>query len=195
MDQPESDLLGPAYHHPGQAADVPGNRLAALGLAEMLAVRGKPCQADRPALAGRSGIDRPDVLAVVGRIGMVCRVHQHRLGIVIDGDVDRPAERKLDPGAGPAAAGEVVDDQLVEKGWLDCPGHGITFTPAPVLVLPLPPKDNSSWRSLRRSPPASFPLPGWQDLHPPPLPQPKPPRKVRRRKTSPIRDNALPRWH
>jgi hypothetical protein len=34
---------------------------------------------------------------------------------VVDGDVDGAADRPLDAQARPAAAGEVVDDQLVEQ--------------------------------------------------------------------------------
>jgi hypothetical protein len=40
-------------------------------------------------------------------------VHRDRLGIVVDRDVGRAAERELDAARGAAAAGEVVGDDRV----------------------------------------------------------------------------------
>ena len=42
-------------------------------------------------------------------------VQRHGLWVVIDGDVDVPAERLLDAGACTAATGEEVDHQLVRE--------------------------------------------------------------------------------
>lgn len=69
------------------------------------------------------GLDRvyvPHAFAQVRGVGVVCRVHSQRFGIVIDGDVDWAAESLLQAGAGTTAAGEVVDDQLIAQ----VKGHG-----------------------------------------------------------------------
>jgi hypothetical protein len=44
---------------------------------------------------------------------MVLGVQPDRLGVVVDRDVGRAAERPLDAERGAATAGEVIDDQLV----------------------------------------------------------------------------------
>lgn len=91
-------------------------RLAALGLAEVLAVRGEPREIDRPAARRLQRIDLPDVVADVDGAGVVHLVHPDRFFIVVDGDIDRTAQRRLDPGRCPAAAGEVVDDEPHHAG-------------------------------------------------------------------------------
>jgi len=55
-------------------------------------------------------------------VRVVDLVHGDRTGIVIDGDVNRPANSRLDAGGSAAAAGKVVDNDLaaeVERhlGW------------------------------------------------------------------------------
>jgi hypothetical protein len=61
-------------------------------------------------------VDLPDIVADVQRAGMVGLVHPDRLLVMIDGDIDGAAERGLDAGARPAAAGEVVDDDAAASG-------------------------------------------------------------------------------
>lgn len=87
-------------------------RLAALGLGEVLAVRTEPREPDRAPLGDGERVDIPHALAVVIRLRVVERVHGHGFGVVVDGDVDVPAERKLDAARGAAAAREVVDDEF-----------------------------------------------------------------------------------
>jgi hypothetical protein len=113
----------PAHRHPGQAADLLLHRLAALGLAEVLAVRAEPRQPHGPAGAHFAGVHVPHRLAQVQRLRVVRLVHGHGLGVVVDGDVDGPADGPLDAGAGTSAAGEVVDHQLVGQGQQELRGQ------------------------------------------------------------------------
>ncbi|MNT04881.1 hypothetical protein D3C72_1394780 [compost metagenome] len=111
-DHARPDQRGPAHRHPSQAPDLLVARLAALGLAEVLAVRAEPGEAYRPALHQVERIHIPHAFAVVLGLRVVHGVHGHCFGIVVDGDVDVPTEGQLNAAACTAAAGEVVDDDL-----------------------------------------------------------------------------------
>src|SRR5690606_26623701 len=115
----EHDDLGPyrgcvADGDPGEATDFLAHRRATLGLAEMLAVRAEPRQVNWAAVRDYARVYFPDGFAVMAGVGVVDVVHRHGFGIVVDGDVHRPAEPQFNAGGGPAAPGEVVDDQAVE---------------------------------------------------------------------------------
>ena len=97
---------------PGESADVAIAGLAALRLRVVLAVGREPEQPDRTAAAEPDRVDRDDVLLGMMRLWMVHPVHRERDRVVVDRDVGRAAEGLLDPGRGPAAAGEAVDDEL-----------------------------------------------------------------------------------
>ena len=86
--------------------------LATLRLAEVLAVWRQPHQANRSASGGFQRINFPDVLAIVLRRRMVCRVQCDRFGVVIDGDVRRTAEGHFDAERRAAAPSEGVDDEF-----------------------------------------------------------------------------------
>jgi hypothetical protein len=112
----------PADDHPRQPADMLQARLAALGLAVVRAVGREPGQGDPPAGADLYGIHGEDVFAVMAGQRVVGRLHSQGLGIVVDGNVDRAAERHFYAGRCTAAPGEVVDDQVIVEG--DLVGHG-----------------------------------------------------------------------
>jgi len=124
-------LGGPAQRHPGQATDALLDGFAALGLAEVLAIGAEPDQAHRTIARHLDRIDVPHALAQMRGVRVIRRVHGQCLGIVVDGDIDRAAECLLQAGAGPAAAGEVVDDQFiaqVERHGKEVALHGRTCT-------------------------------------------------------------------
>jgi hypothetical protein len=79
----------------------------------MLAVRREPGEPDGAAGDYRRDVDLPDALAKMAGLRVIHCVHRDRLGIVIDGDVDRAADRALDRRAGAATACKVVYDQFV----------------------------------------------------------------------------------
>src|SRR5690606_17680628 len=115
----QHDDLGPyrgcvADGDPGEAAYFLFHRRAALGFAEMLAVRAEPRQIDRATVRDHARVYFPYRLAVVAGVWVVDVMHGHGFWVVVDGDVHRPAEAQLDAGGGPAATGEVVDDQAGE---------------------------------------------------------------------------------
>lgn len=107
------------------AGDRPGERalalgalavaegLGAAGLGEVGAVGAEPDQRDRPAREHVLGPDVPDVPAQVDRVRVVDLVHGQRLRVVVHGHVRAAPDGLFDPGAGAAAAGEAIDDDLV----------------------------------------------------------------------------------
>lgn len=78
----------------------------------MLAIRRKPREPDRPALRDLARVDVPHRFAVVARLRVVYLVHRDGLGVMVDRDVDVPAERKLNAARRATAPGEVVDDDF-----------------------------------------------------------------------------------
>ncbi len=104
--------LGPAEHDEDESADALVERLAALGLTEVLAVGREVREADRAAFGDGEGIDIENVLAVVHRLRVVDAVHAEGLGAVVDGVVHVTAEGEFDAGGSAAPAGEVVDDEF-----------------------------------------------------------------------------------
>jgi hypothetical protein len=88
--------------------------LTALGFAEMFAVRREPRERDRSAFANIDWVCTPDRLAKMLSARMVCTMHRNRFGVVVDGNIDRSAERSFDACGRPSASGEVVDDESVE---------------------------------------------------------------------------------
>ncbi len=79
------------------------------------AIWAKPRQSDAPTFANRNRINRKDILAQVLCVRVVCLVHDHRIGVMVNGDIDRTPERHFNTRRRPAAAGEVVDDDFVVK--------------------------------------------------------------------------------
>jgi hypothetical protein len=51
------------------------------------------------------------------RARMIRRVHRHGFGVMVDRDVGRAAQRKLDAGRRAAAACEVVYDEVMHGCW------------------------------------------------------------------------------
>lgn len=124
-DHPRAHGGGVADGDPGQAANLLFHWLAALGLGEVLAVRAKPAEVDRAASGDGARVYLPHALAVVFGVRVVDLVHGDGFGVVVDGDINRPAEGQLDASGGAATAGEVVDHQAaeVEAGlWVDAVG-------------------------------------------------------------------------
>jgi hypothetical protein len=70
-------------------------------------------------------------------VRVVDGVHCQGFGVVVDRDIDRPAERGFEAGAGAAAAGEVVDYQLVAKVQLQGKGVALHAFLGPELVAGL----------------------------------------------------------
>src|SRR5579859_4323664 len=78
-----------------------------------------------------------DILAQVQRVRVIGQMHRERFRVVIDGDIDRAAERGLDPLACTAATGEVIyDDFAALLRWTvvnhlhnSCTRHKSTATP------------------------------------------------------------------
>ena len=99
----------PAQHHPCKAADLLGNGRAALGAAEVLAVRGEPRDVNRATGAQLCRPDRKHVFLQVQRIWMVRLVHGNRVGVMVDGDVDWTAERLFQRNTSATTTCEVVD--------------------------------------------------------------------------------------
>ena len=79
------------------------------------AVRAGPEQADRLIRRDLLGIDAKDRLAEVRSSGMVQAMHRYRLWIMVDGDINRPANTQLYSCACSAPAGEQIDEQLLAK--------------------------------------------------------------------------------
>ncbi len=124
--------LRPQDYNPCEIADRLLARLAALGLAEMFAVRREPSEryprqtreridldVARRIRSTQLGdkishdlyrIDLPDVVADMQGAGVVGLMHADRLLVMVDGDIHGAAQRGFDAGGCPAAAGEVVDD-------------------------------------------------------------------------------------
>ena len=97
-DHARASNSSPAQCNPGEAANLLLDGLAALGLAEMLAVRRQPDETDRTALRHLARVNLPDRFAVVLGFRVVGRVHGNGFRVVIDGDVDAPAERQFNAG-------------------------------------------------------------------------------------------------
>jgi hypothetical protein len=55
----------------------------------------------------------PHVLRQMHRLWVIRLVHRHRCRVVIERDVDRAPECRLDASAGAAATGEQIHDELV----------------------------------------------------------------------------------
>ena len=108
---PLRQALDPAHPDPRQAADRLLARLAALRLAEVLAVGAHPEEPDGSAGAHGAGVHVPDVLLDVVRVRMVDPVHGERDRIVVQGEVGIPADRGPDALGRAAAAREGIDDQ------------------------------------------------------------------------------------
>jgi hypothetical protein len=109
--------LRPEHDDPREVADRLLARLAALRFAEVLAVGAEPGELDR--LAAGPVTSRGSTCQMLLRMwrvrGMVGLVHPDRFFVVVDGDIDRSAERLLDAGRRAAAAGEIVDDEAAHR--------------------------------------------------------------------------------
>jgi len=114
-DDARPDLCRPPDHHPREAADMLLARLRALRAAKVGAVGREPRQPDLPTRGGLDRIDIPDRLAVVLRVRMVGPMHSDGVWIVVDGEIHMPPECGLDARRRAAAAGEIVDHELVEE--------------------------------------------------------------------------------
>lgn len=102
----------PAQRDPGQAADLLLHRLASLGLAEMLAIRRQPQQANRAARLDLARVHFPHRFAIVLGLRMIGRVHGHGLRVMVNCHINMPPKSQLNAGGGAAASGKVVDDDL-----------------------------------------------------------------------------------
>ena len=107
------DGLCPLHSHPREAANLLADRLSALGLGVMLAVRREPGESDRATGASLHRVNFPHVLCVMFRRGMVCPVHGDGCRIVIDGDVNASPYGDFNTGGSASATGEVIHDDLI----------------------------------------------------------------------------------
>ncbi len=105
-------LANPLQHHPRQGAGLPAARLAALGLAEVRAVRRGMEPADGAAGHVHARVGVPDILAVVLGQRVVGGVHADDQLIVVVGQGGIDAQGLLEALAGAAAAGEQVHNDL-----------------------------------------------------------------------------------
>jgi hypothetical protein len=87
-DHARANILRPTHDDPRKPADVLRHRLAALGLAKVLAVGREPRQSNRLAACHLNRIDAEDVFAVVLRRRVIRGVHRDSFGIVVDRDVN-----------------------------------------------------------------------------------------------------------
>ena len=92
----------------------------ALGFGEMLAIRGRPQQAHRPAGAGLHGVNIPHAGLNVLSVRVIRLVHEYRVRVVVDSDIDRPPGRQLDTRRRSTASGEAIDYELVHYCDLIC---------------------------------------------------------------------------
>ena len=99
-----------------QAANLLADRLAALGLAEVLAIRACPEQAHRLSVRDCQRIHLKHIAAEVARWRMVGSVQADGFGVVVDGDIDMAADGLLDTGGGSTATGKQIHDQLGVDG-------------------------------------------------------------------------------
>jgi hypothetical protein len=81
----------------------------------MLTIGRKPDSSDPPIAGDLEWIGMPDILPVMDCRRVIHPVHRERLPVVIQRVIDRALKRPLDSGAGSAATGEVVDEDLVVK--------------------------------------------------------------------------------
>ena len=94
--------------------------LPALGFGEMLAIRGRPQQAHRPAGADLHGVNIPHAGLNVLSVRVIRLVHEYRVRVVVDSDIDRPPGCQLNARRRSAASGKAVDYKLVHYCDLIC---------------------------------------------------------------------------
>lgn len=109
-------LAGPADDDPRERPDFPVAGLAAKDLAVMRAVGRRVEEAHHLAACHGQGIHFADVGTVVPGLRVVDLVHADGIGVVVDGDIDGPADRLLNAGRCAAATGKQVDHQLGSEG-------------------------------------------------------------------------------
>ena len=91
--------------------------LPALGLGEMLAIRGRPQQAHRPSGADLHGIDIPHTGLNVLSARVIRLVHEYRVRVVVDSDIDRPPGCQLNARRRSAASGKAVDYEFIRHAY------------------------------------------------------------------------------
>src|SRR5690606_32252719 len=111
-DDPRLAGAGPVRHNPGPIPDLLLARLSAGGLAVATAVRAGVEPAEAAPGQRRSRVHLPYISLQVQGARVVGLVHADGSRIVVDGDVYWPAQPHLQPGAGPAAAGEQIHIDL-----------------------------------------------------------------------------------
>ena len=107
--------LCPLHSHPREAANLLADRLSALGLGVMLAVRREPGESDRATGASLHRVNLPHVLGVMLRRRVVCAVHGDGCRIVVDGNIHAAAYGDLNAGGSAAATGKVIYYDLIHR--------------------------------------------------------------------------------